>query len=165
MNRMLLAFFIVIATSQANAEPASEQSAHQLLKVARTEAMLDSMYSTMERIMQGAMQQAVAGKPITPEQQRIIDTVPARLFSIMRSELSWDKLEPEYVRLYTQTFDQSEIDGLIAFYQTPAGQAYLSKMPSVMQKSVAIGQMHMQALAPKMKEAIDQALIEANLAR
>ena len=165
MNRLLFALLIVIAASRANAEPASEQSAKQLLKVARSEAILDSMYSTMERIVQNAMQQAMAGKAITPEQQRIMDTVPARLFSIMRSELSWDKLEPEYVRLYTETFDQSEIDGLIAFYQSSAGQAYLSKMPTVMQKSVAIGQMHMQAVAPKMREAIDQALIEAKLAQ
>jgi hypothetical protein len=165
MRRLLLALFIVIAANQANAEPASAESVQQLLKLTKAEAILDSMYSTMERIMQQSMQQATAGKSITPEQQRIMETVPGRMFSIMRSELTWDKLEPEYVRLYTETFDQSEIDGLIAFYQSPAGQAFIDKMPALMQKSMAIAQVHMQAVAPRIRDAVNEALAEAKLAK
>jgi hypothetical protein len=165
MRRLLLALFIVIAANQANAEPASAESVQQLLKLTKAEAMLDSMYSTMERIMQQSMQQATAGKSITPEQQRIMETVPGRMFSIMKSELTWDKLEPEYVRLYTESFDQSEIDGLIAFYQSPAGQAFIDKMPALTQKSMAIAQAHMQAVAPRIRDAVNEALAEAKLAK
>ena len=30
-------------------------------------------------------------------------------------------MEPEYVRLYQDTFNQTEIDGMLAFYRSEAG--------------------------------------------
>ena len=165
MNRLLLALVIAIAAGQANADPASAESVQRLLKLTKSETTLNSMYAAVERVMQQSMQQATAGRSITPEQQRILDAVPAKVFSVVRSELTWDKLEPQYIQLYSETFDQDEINGLIAFYQSPAGQAYINKIPTVLQKSLAIAQAEMQVVAPKIAEAVNQAVVEAKLAK
>ncbi len=45
-------------------------------------------------------------------------------------------LEPMYVRVYQKSFTQGEVDGMIAFYKTPAGQAVINKMPVVMQNTM-----------------------------
>ena len=56
--------------------------------------------------------------------------------ALMKELLDWKKLEPIYVRIYQKTFTQQEIDGMIAFYKTSAGQAVISKMPAAMQNTM-----------------------------
>jgi uncharacterized protein len=70
-------------------------------------------------------------------------------------------MKPVYMQLYRETFDQAEIDGLIAFYRSPAGQSFIAKMPKVMQKSMVVVQEQMRAMMPKIQEATAQAMEEA----
>jgi len=86
-----------------------------------------------------------------------------RQTAAMREELNWEKLKPMHVQLYRDTFEQEEIDGLLAFYRSPVGQAFVNKMPLVMQKAMAMGQSQMQAVIPKMKTAIESAIAEAKV--
>jgi uncharacterized protein len=79
--------------------------------------------------------------------------------------LNWSTLKPHYVRIYQEAFEQEEIDGLIAFYSSPAGQAFIGKMPVVMQKSITLAQNQMQNLMPKMVQVIDQTIKEAKIPR
>ena len=165
MRKLIVTEIVAVVTAQANAAPASPDSIETLLTVMKTEAMLDSMYASIEQIMQKSMQQAAGGKPVTPEQRRILDAVPGSFLAVMKSELTWEKLKPQFVQLYLETFDQEEIDGLLAFYRSAPGQAFINKMPTVMQKSMAIGQSQMQTLLPKMKAAIEQAVSDAKLTK
>lgn len=65
--------------------------------------------------------------------------------------------------IYQETFEQEEIDGLDAFYGSPAGQAFVAKMPVVMQKSMSLLQEQMQILVPRMAQVIEQAMKEAKI--
>ena len=165
VRKLLLASVMVVFVSQAAAAPASPESVEALLTATKAESMIESVYASMEQFMRTSMQQAAGGKTLTPEQQQVIDSLPAKFLALMRSEFTWDKLKPQYVQLYRETFDQEEIDGLAAFYRSTAGQAFINKMPIVMQKSMAISQSQMQALFPKIKSAVDQAISEAKLAK
>ena len=91
--------------------------------------------------------------------------MPAKFTDIMREELSWSKMKPQYIRIYQESFSQEDVEGFIAFYRSPAGQAYVDKMPIVMQKSMAVGAQMSQNIGPKIKAAIDQALKDANISR
>ena len=113
--------------------------------------------------MKTGMQQLAAGKTLSPEQQRVLDAVPAKFAAVMREEFTWASLRPAIVQLYRETFDQSEIDGLIAFYRSPVGQAFVSKMPIVMQKSMQVSQERMKVIVPKMRAAMEQAMADAKL--
>jgi len=165
MRKLIVTAIVAFVATQANAAPASPDSVETLLTVMKTEAMLDSMYTSVEQIMRQSMQQATGGKPITPEQQRFLDAAPGKFVAVMKSELTWDKLKSQFVQLYVETFDQEEIDGLLAFYRSAPGQAFINKMPRVMQKSMVIAQSQMQTLLPKMKAAIEQAVSDAKLAK
>ena len=56
--------------------------------------------------------------------------------SELKDVLTWSKLESMYIRVYQKSFTAQEIDGLIAFYKTPTGQALLTKMPIVLQNTM-----------------------------
>ena len=62
-----------------------------------------------------------------------------------------------YVKIYAESLDQADVDGLIAFYQTPAGQAMLSKMPLVAQKSMEAVREMMGSVLPRIESALKDA--------
>jgi len=118
---------------------------------------MDSMYAGMEQMMR-------QGKPLSAEQQRVLDGFATRFAAVMREDMSWQKMRPLYVQLYRDSFDQEEIDGMLAFYASPAGLAVVNKMPVVMQKSMALSQSLMQSFIPKMTAAMKDAMTEAKIA-
>jgi hypothetical protein len=69
--------------------------------------------------------------------------------------MGWDKLEPIYIKLYTDTFSQSDIDGILKFYKTPAGSALLKKMPLLMQNLMQLMTAQMQELLPKLRPLVE----------
>jgi hypothetical protein len=63
-----------------------------------------------------------------------------------------DALQRMVVRVYQATYTQDEVDGLIAFYKTPAGQALVNKGPLLMQNMMD----EMRALMRPMVQRINQ---------
>ncbi len=57
------------------------------------------------------------------------------------------------------------MDGLLAFYRTLTGSAFIEKMPVVMQKSMSVMQTRMGPLMEKMKAAMARAIEEAKVAK
>ena len=163
LKKIAAALALAMACTGALAAPASAESVEKLLVLGKSDKLVDSMHVAMEGIMRQAMQQAVGDKRLTPEQQRAIETVPARYTAVMRTEMNWESIKPEMVRLYQDVFTQEEVDALVAFYNTPAGQAMIDKMPVLMQRSMALGQARMQAVMPRMLRAIEQGLNDAGI--
>jgi uncharacterized protein len=123
-------------TSPAPSNPPSEASIKQLLELAQARKLVDSVMAQMDNLMQQTIAQATRGQKIPAKVQKDIDQQRAEMVTMMKELLDWTKLEPMYVRIYQKTFTQQEIDGMIAFYKTPAGQAVLSKMPAAMQNTI-----------------------------
>lgn len=160
----LFAIVALLASFAAQAAPASQQSIEALLTVTKTESLMDSMYAGMDQMMRQSMAQTLKGKSLSAEQQRKLDAVPAKFVAVMREEMSWQKMKPLYVQMYRETFEQEEVDGMLAFYASPAGQALINKMPVVMQKSMALSQSLMQSFLPKMMTALESAMADAKVA-
>jgi hypothetical protein len=163
--RIFLTFVALLSTLNAFAAPASQESVENLLMATKAESMMDSMYGGMEQMMRQGMRQAVKDKPLSPEQQRILDAVPTKFVAVMREEMNWQKMKPLYVQLYRDTFEQEEIDALIVFYASPVGQTFLKKMPLVMEKSMALSQSLMQSIIPKMTAAMKDAMAQAKVSK
>jgi hypothetical protein len=121
------------AAIAANNAPASDASIRQMLELTNAQQMLTSMKGQMTAMMNTAMQNATKGQTITPERQAILDRMSAKMSAAVTDMLSWDDLLPLYMRSFRESFTQDEIDGAIKFYKSAAGQAYVKKLPLVMQ--------------------------------
>lgn len=126
--------------------PPSETSIKQLLEASRAHQLLDSMMGQMDGMMKNAMAQATQGQKVDPATQKEIDQFEADMMVEIKTVLDWNKLETIYIRIYQKSFNQQEIDGLLAFYKTPAGQALINKMPVVFQNTMAELQQMMQPM-------------------
>lgn len=165
MKKLLAGAVLSLAAATSWATPPSAESVETLLQVARAESMTSMAWTAMDQVMRQSMQQATAGQNLTPEQRRQMDAVPPTMTRLIREELSWSSMKPDFVALYREVYTQEEIDAQIAFYRSPAGQSILDKTPAVMQRSIALTQARMQAFYPRLKAALEQALAEARQPR
>lgn len=132
--------------------PPSEASIKQLLEVGQVHKMVDTMMTQMDAYMKQVMQQATQGQHVTPEIQKDIDKRETEIMDVTKEMLDWKKLEPMYVRVYQKSFTQGEVAGLVAFYETPTGQALLTKMPVVMQNTLNEVQQMMRPMMQRVQQ-------------
>ena len=129
----------------------TEASIKQLLDVTQVRKFLESTMAQMDTLMKQATQQVTQGQKITPEVQKQIDKGRAEAISMMKEILDWNKLEPMYVRIYQKSFNQQEIDSMVAMYKSPAGQMLLNKMPIVLQNTMSEMQQMMQPVMERIQ--------------
>jgi len=148
-----IVFLLALSTGLRADEVSKTAKVEELLRVMKTEVTLEQVYGQMTKqvdLMTKAIVQQ--GKlPATAEPQ--LADLEKRMMAIVSDQLSWDKLKPLYIKIYTDTFDEDEIDGLLAFYRSSVGQTFVDKTPVVMQKSNDA----MQTRLPEVMGAIQKA--------
>lgn len=143
---------LLVLPAGARAAPAGAQSVERLLALTQVEKLLVAVLSQTDQMVTTTTVRMLEGRHASPDERKRVTEFQAKMLGAMREEMSWEKLKPHYVRIYTETFTQEEIDGLIAFYESPAGQSYVAKMPAVAQKSAALMQDLMAPMIRKLQE-------------
>ena len=154
MNKLLATTMVWIlmcaSAAAANNAPASDASIREMLELTNAQQMIASVKGQMTAMMNAAIQNATRGQTITPERQAILDRMSAKMSAVATDLLNWDELLPMYLRTYRAAFTQDEIDGVIKFYKSPAGRAYVKKLPVVMQNLMGEMQGFMKTVQDKM---------------
>ena len=160
-TKLILLVLIIFCTSAYGADTRpSEKSVQELLRVTESHKLLDGTMVQFDNIMKSGMRQALKGQTITPKQQKQIDDMQNKMIAMFRQEMNWESLEPLFMRVYRDSFTQQEVDGMLAFYKSPSGQAVIKKMPLVMQNTMTEMQKRMgpflQKLIKTEEETIEQ---------
>jgi hypothetical protein len=83
-----------------------------------------------------------------------------KMTAALDDALNWDSLQAMYLRIYKASFTQDEVDGMLAFYRTPAGQAMINKLPLVTQNMMTEMQEVMKPLQEKLRQIRQEATQE-----
>lgn len=144
---------------QAESRP-SEASVRHLLDIMQVRQIVQTMSAQMDTMFDNMLSKQLEGQNITPEQQKQIDARRNAARDMVKGLLSWDSMESLYLKVYGDTFSQQEIDGMTAFYSSPAGQAVIAKMPLAVKNSMAEMQQRVRDMIPRIqqmaKDAADQ---------
>lgn len=140
----------------AFAQQASKESVKELLKITKSEQLIDQMSEQMNMMMSSSIEQMTQGQNLTTKQELAIINYSQELAKIMQQDLTWAKLEPDMIKIYAEEFTQQEINGMLEFYKTPVGQSTINKMPIIMQKSMQIGYKQMNEVTPKIMKAVEK---------
>lgn len=139
MNRLATACFallLCLAAPAAMAAQPSDAQVDKLLEVMRARATVDAMLPQVAASQRQMVAQMTASQQLTPEQQAKLDQTLEKSMASIGRAMSWDKLEPVYRDIYRQTFTGEDMDAMIGFYSSPAGQKLLDKMPQLMQNTM-----------------------------
>jgi hypothetical protein len=145
MTLALLLCCAVPAAAQPEPSPGEVAAARDLLEASRTrENFIKAMELGME---QGGMGE------LTPRVRQV-------LRDFMEEHFRYEDMEPEFIRVYADTFTEQELRDLAAFYRTPLGQRVVETLPDITAASQRIAMERMQGVMPQLMQAIMEAMEE-----
>lgn len=156
MRKHLISLGLALLGTAAHAAPPSNATIEALLTAMHTEQVMQASFANMPMIARQAVDAATQGKPLSEAQHKQVQAAAARAIDIAREEFSWAQLQPLFLQIYRESFTDEEVAGLLAFYQSPAGMAFVEKTPVVMQKSAAILHPRTQAMMKRIQESVRQ---------
>ncbi|KAA1150028.1 DUF2059 domain-containing protein [Pseudoalteromonas sp. FUC4] len=165
MGKVLLLSLLIFSSSLYAEQNTKQQKIDELINVMNMDAMVDSMYGQVEGMMKGMSDQM----GVKPSEQAIFDKYYSDMTTVLKTEMSWAKMQPMMVNVYDKHFSEQEIADMLAFYKTDTGQKILEKMPVVMQESMQMSQgliqdamPKIQAIAGKLSEELKASREQAN---
>jgi len=153
MKRIPLLTIAVFATGllASAQEPSKEAKIVRVLALMKAEALTDQVFEQMKT------ETASISAPNATEKERAhARGIQAKIMDLVKDRMSWEKMRPVYVKMYSETFTDEEIDGMLAFYQSPAGRAMLEKMPQLVAKIMALAQSQMAGLMPEIERLVKE---------
>lgn len=148
---------LLVVAPRAHADEASKaKKVEDFFLVARLEQMFSqSLDLSMNQVKSSVMQETI-GMKLPPEQAGLVDELQGKVATVLRSALGWEHLRPQYIKLYAEAFTEEQLDALLAFYKSPAGQAMVSNSPMLMQKGAQIAQQRMATVQPELRKILEE---------
>ena len=160
MKKLIVAVVLASTAIWAHADDTGKtRNIEELLNLTDAPAMMESMYSQMEVMLQDMGEQM----GVTDGEQPIFDEYYSKMMVLMRKELNWDKVKDPIKSIYGKHFTDTEIRDLIKFYKTDTGKKTLEKLPVIMQESMAISQQALAKVLPQIQAMSQQ--LEADIAQ
>jgi uncharacterized protein len=106
-----------------------------------------------QSLVQTLRQQGITDAgPFNPDVQKFEN----RVFDLLGERFTWERLKPEFVSLYDETFTLEDVQGILAFYKSPPGQVFLGKMPAIVTGSAQIGQAQIREVVPEVQKMTNE---------
>jgi uncharacterized protein len=162
MKRLIFSFFVffLIGADAGRADEAAKNAKiEEMLKLTHVDELTDQLLGQMQPMMDQQMQKMEgqlrdAGVPT--EAKEAVQELQTRLMAWIQARLSWERMNPTYVKIYSETLTEEELDGAIAYYRTQAGQSMIRKMPLLMQKSMSSMGNLLSDLVPEMMKITEE---------
>ena len=152
---VVLTLCLFALPAMLRADDASKRAkVEEMLTLSKVDSISKQMLANVpERVKQAASRQLYVQNASTPEQKKITQDYLDQMGTIAAKGASWDAVHPKLVALYMQAFTEPDLDGILTFYKTPAGQALVTKTPEVSGQTIQILQSTISAMEPDFRAA------------
>lgn len=164
LSSLLLVVSMSTVADTVNLKP-SDESVKRLLVVTESRKLYDGMLGQLDRMGDEVAQRSFEGQALTDEQKDIVKKMQTRMARVVKQDMTWESLEAFYIRIYRDSFTQDEVNGMLAFYEAPTGQAVIKKLPVVMQEVMTEMQKRLVPLMHKMKQVQEETMAELKAAQ
>jgi hypothetical protein len=142
---------LLLAAALAAGQPATrQQKIERILELTHADAVVDTVVAQVR----GMLEQLQANP--TPQQKNRREEALEKIAKLARERMR--KVRPELVKAYAEEFTDAELDGLLAFYETPAGRALIEKTPAINSRLSAIIQAEMNAIGAEINKLAEDTL-------
>jgi len=143
------------SAQQSLASVPTDESIRELMRIANLRRLLDGTEAQAGASFDQAFQASSHGAPLTAQQREVVEDAKKRIIALIHDRLKWEIMEPVFIDHFKRVFTQQELDGIVAFYKTPAGQALIAKMPAIMNDSMRMMQEMMADLRPQISKIVE----------
>jgi len=111
----------------------------------------------MEKVLDAAVTESMAAQErANPALVQFRDI----MLDFLRQYMSWKSLERGFIEDYMQTFSETEIEDMVAFYRTPTGAKAISAVPSLLERGSERGMSQVEKHLPELKKRIEERVKE-----
>jgi hypothetical protein len=156
MKRLSILLVLCLALPlTARADEASRRvKAQEMITLLHLDRLVQQLTDGMMKQVSAMSKQQFAGHDISAAQQAQLDDFQKQVFALIDTQLGWKAMEPTYVDIYAKTLTDDELDGIIAFYKSPAGTAMIEKLPRLTTQAQQIVQQKMVTLQPQIMQLV-----------
>jgi len=118
----------------------------ELLTLMKVEQMQKQAMDNMQQMFSNQLKSQPGADMAKAEQKQ------KKVFDLMAQKTSWQTIKSDYIKIYSDTYTDPEIDGMLLFYRSPAGKAMVDKQPALMSKITSLMQSKMAELTPEIQK-------------
>jgi hypothetical protein len=160
-SRFALVAALALAPIAAYADDASKTAKiEEMFRITKVDQLQRQVMDQMQGALTNMFDQPGIPENVKADHKELEDEV----FAIIKKRVTWEKMKPDFVKLYADNLSETELDAIIAFYKTPGGIALLEKLPILTKKGMEIGQAQMKDVGPEIQETV-QKFIERHKAK
>ncbi len=155
-----LAFSILFLSF--NTQAASIERAEKLVKSINAEKTVAQMIVIMsESAKRGFVDTCVSRNEISKENCELLSVEFGKgLKDVMSKAFETKSFLRDMAEIYASEFTDDELDQLNNFYTSPAGKAYIEKLPVIIQKSSLLGQKRAEKMMPELENLMNETIFE-----
>lgn len=151
----VLCFVLTCATASAGVQE-HRALAEELIKITEGDMVMEKMKAQVTMIFQ----QITAQMNVQEADRPKLEKYSQRFDAILKEDMAWEKIKPQYVDLYTSVFTEEETKGLVEFYKSELGKKVTAKMPELMQQSMTVARTYMQGVVPKLEALTEEMRVD-----
>jgi len=153
MKKIIISLLIFVLPSISySADESKRESVEELLALTNSESLINTIHSQIDQYFQSIGQQL----GVKPSEQELYDKFMTKVASLMKSEMTWDKMKEPMIKIYLKHYSEKEIQDQIAFYKSDSGQSIIRKQPAVATDLIVLSQEAIKNLMPKLKKISEE---------
>jgi hypothetical protein len=135
-------------------DPAKAAAIEEMLALNHADQTIKTILDQYKMVLKSQLEEALArnGGADTSAFRSELETFEGRVFDLLADRLRWERLKPMFVSIYDGTLTLEEVQGINAFYKSPAGQALLAKQPALITQSIQKTQQLMVDTGPEVQK-------------
>jgi hypothetical protein len=151
MKVIVLAVLLGAGSTFAEATPETRAAAVKLMGLLEMDKNFDNSMQQAVKMQEGMVDQM----DLSDEEKLEARKAMGGSMKVTLEKFSWEKMESMFVDIYAEVFTTEELEGIITFYESPAGQKFVAKQPELMAATMQKMQGVMAELMPEIqKEAM-----------
>lgn len=135
-----------------------KESVEELLVLSKAETLIETVYGQMDQMFKNMGKQL----GVKPGEQELFNRFMSKVASLMKEEMSWDKMKGPMMDVYMKHYTEKEIQDMIAFYKSESGRSMISKQADVAKDTMMLRQKMVESFLPKLMKLSKE--MEAELA-
>ena len=145
-----LSFSLFVCATFTNAQVLTKEAKiERILAITKANSLVDQLPNHFRLLTEFSI------PPETPpEERKKIEVMQSQIQSLFKAINA--KLSPLQVKIYNDLFTDDEIDGLLAFYESPTGRVMIEKMPLIMSQMMIATQTVMKDIEPELQRIIKE---------
>jgi hypothetical protein len=153
MRTIAMLVLILIPTFVAADEASKTAKVEQLMLLSNAEQAIKVVFEQMKSAQIAQLRKNV---DVQTQDTSAAEEIQTRIMDLIAKNMSFEKLKPTMVKAYMEVFTEDEIDGILGFYQSPAGRAMLQKSPQLMIRMIGATQQQSGDLVAEIKKITDE---------